>query len=317
VHTLRSLPARWTTRLAASPVGAVIVYHRVGGETSGDPKREILPAISGKDFRRQLEHVCRTYAVVRAADIVAAAGARRARGPFPVAITFDDDLQSHAREAREVLSEMGLTATFFLTGASLAGPHSFWWEDLQRVIDARLVSADAIPYVPAEEVEAALARTPKAIFGVAHAIMHLERAQRDEVTATLRAVAGPSANRGGLREADVRALVQAGFDVGFHTVQHDALTLLTDDALDEALHTGRERLAAAAGVDVDLIAYPHGMGDARVAHAARAAGFTRGFVTGRRAVRHDDDSLLIPRLVPPADPGKLALRIARALRDGN
>lgn len=315
MHTLRSLPARWTTRLAASRVGAVIVYHRVGGETSGDPKREILPAISSKAFRRQLEHVCRTYAVVRAADIVEAAGARRARRAFPVAITFDDDLRSHADEARAVLSELGLTATFFLTGTSLGGPHSFWWEDLQRVIDLRLASARSIPHVPAEQVEAALARTPKAIFGVADAIMHLERAERDEVTATLRAVAGPPAD--GLRDADVRALVHAGFDVGFHTVHHEALTLLSDGALAEALHLGRERLAAAAGIDVELIAYPHGMGDARVAHAARAAGFTRGFVTGRRAVRHDDDPLLIPRLVPPADPGKLALRIARALRDEN
>ena len=292
----------------------MIVYHRIGGGASGDAKREILPAIATADFRAQLQHLRAAYTVVRAAEIVEAVHARVHRSRFPVAITFDDDLESHVREARSVLAELGLTATFFLTGTSLRGPHTFWWEDLQRAIDDRLVDGSGIPYVPRTSVEAALARTPKAIFGVADAIMLLEREQRAEVASVLRSAVGPPGSTSGLRDADLRTLVESGFDVGFHTVDHEALTQLSDADLSVALVEGRGALAAAAGREIDLIAYPHGKGDERVASAARAAGFTRGFVTGRRAVPPGVDPLLIPRLVPPADPGKLALRLAHALR---
>jgi peptidoglycan/xylan/chitin deacetylase (PgdA/CDA1 family) len=313
VLTARSLLPRWAARLSATPAGAVVVYHRVGGETSGDPKREILPPISRNAFGVQLRHLCSAYSVVSAADILEATVRRKRSQRVPVAITFDDDLESHVHEAREALEDAGATATFFLTGTSLAQPHAFWWEDLQRAIDERLVADGALPHIPAPTLDAALARTPKAIFGVADAIMQLRREQRLDVAAALRTAVGPPPSTSGLRGTDVRMLVDSGFDVGFHTVGHEALTLLDDDALAAAMHEGREALADAAGRDIGMIAYPHGLGDDRVARAARDAGFSRGFVTGRSAVRADTDPFLIPRLVPPADPGKLALRIALAV----
>ena len=94
---------------------------------------------------------------------------------------------------------------------------------------------------------------------------------------------------------------------------HKVQTLFTDDIDGSAAEDTVRFAPDGTEHEIDLIAYPHGKGDDRVARAAREAGFTRGFVTGRSAVRRDTDPFLIPRLVPPADPGKLALRIARAM----
>jgi hypothetical protein len=59
---------------------------------------------------------------------------------------------------------------------------------------------------------------------------------------------------------------------------------------------GREELSDAAGAPLRAIAYPHGRGDARVANAARRAGFEVGFTGMRRlAATPASDPLLLSR----------------------
>jgi peptidoglycan/xylan/chitin deacetylase (PgdA/CDA1 family) len=299
-------------RLSSSRSGIVVVYHRVGG-TTGDQNVEILPAVGSDVFVRQLDHLRRRYRVVPASEILEAARARRRWQRFPVAITFDDDLTSHAQTAAPAVQRAGLSGTFFLTGSSLDGPHAFWWEDLQRGIDDGLIDAAGIPHAREQDLRAALKRSPRAILEVAGQIVRLEPAQKREVTDALRAAVGPPVENG-LRGRDVQTLVQTGSTVGFHTLGHDVLPALSDSELEQALREGVEALTAVAGNRLDLIAYPHGKADVRVAEAARAAGFVRGFTTARGLVTADTNPLLIPRTVPDLSAGGLALRLARAFR---
>ena len=105
-------------RLSSARAGVALVYHRVGGK-GGDARLEILAAVSGDSFRRQLRHLRRHYHVVPASELLDAVRSRRRGQRFPVAITFDDDLAGHARDALPELQREGLTATFFLGGTSL------------------------------------------------------------------------------------------------------------------------------------------------------------------------------------------------------
>ena len=93
-----------------------------------------------------------------AADILGAIRSRRRGERFPVAITFDDDLPEHVHEALPALRAAGVKATFFLNGASLDAPHAFWWEDLQRAVDGRLIAE--LPHIDASD---AIARRPRAL----------------------------------------------------------------------------------------------------------------------------------------------------------
>jgi peptidoglycan/xylan/chitin deacetylase (PgdA/CDA1 family) len=300
-------------RMSSARVGVAIVYHRVGGRTDGDPSREILAAVSSAGFEQQLRHLRRHYRVVPAPELLEAVRSRRRGERFPLSITFDDDLSSHVRDASPALQRAGLPATFFLGGTSLREPHPFWWEDLQRAVDDRIVEPDALPHVADTDLRAALERSPKAIFRVAGTIERLPPRERDQTAAALRAAVGPRAADEGLRTDDVGSLVAAGFDVGFHTLRHDALPALSDTALEQALHEGRDAVTAVAGRSLDLISYPYGKADQRVADAARAAGFTAGFTTERSLVTPETDPLLIPRIPPALSAGKTALRLARAL----
>ena len=134
----------YAARGSGRRVGLVLAYHRVD-DPPGDVERELVPAVGSACFRAQMRHLAARYEIVEAQEILSAASARRRGGKFPVAITFDDDLPTHARVAAPLLAQLGLPATFFLSGASLERPFQFWWERLQDAFD----SGAALPAHPA------------------------------------------------------------------------------------------------------------------------------------------------------------------------
>jgi peptidoglycan/xylan/chitin deacetylase (PgdA/CDA1 family) len=265
-------------RLSSRRAGLVLVYHSLA-EHAGDPRRELVPAHAAAAFERQVRLLRSRYRVVRAEELRSAVARRRRGARFPVAVTFDDDLASHAVVAAPILSRHGIQAAFFLGGASLDGPAAYWWQYLQRAVDRGLPGWEGDVHEQAQRIEA------------------LSGHERAAIAARLE-VECDAPDDPGLRAAEMRLLAEAGFDVGFHTLRHERLTDLDDDGLAAALVEGRERLERELGRSLTMIAYPHGKADRRVAAAAREAGYTTGFTGSYGPVRADTDPLLMSRIEP-------------------
>lgn len=94
-------------------------------------------------------------------------------------------------------------------------------------------------------------------------------------------VAGEAARRPGLmRSTDwdgVGRLVEAGWEVGSHGITHAHLPSLSDEALAQELLDSRRLLEERLGRRCDLLAYPFGDWDERVARAAASAGYAYAF----------------------------------------
>jgi peptidoglycan/xylan/chitin deacetylase (PgdA/CDA1 family) len=282
------------------PAGVALVYHRIGTPASS-PRRSFDPRLDPALLRAQLAHLAASYRLVRGSELLDAAGARQRGDRFPVAITFDDDLVSHVDEALPALRGAGAPATFFLNASSLEAPRSFWWQRVQRAVErgAELPS----PVAGVGSVREAGQR-----------VEELEPAARDELAEVLLAAAGPDPDDAGLRADGVRRLADAGFEIGFHTRRHNRLTQLHGAELERELTDGRSELEALVGAPLDTIAYPHGRADARVAEAARAAGYRFAFTTAGRAVTPASDQLLLGRVEAPfGSVGELAARISFVL----
>jgi peptidoglycan/xylan/chitin deacetylase (PgdA/CDA1 family) len=274
-------------RLSARRAGLVLVYHKLG-EPPGNPERELVPALSPQLFEAQLGHLARLYRVVTCGELQAAATTRRRGQRFPVAISFDDDLASHAHHALPALRRRGLPATFFLSGASLDGPHRFWWERLQAAFDADL----DLGILAGTGIRTGAA----GIHAWGEAIEAAAPHDRGRAAEALRELVGPDPDDAGMRAADVAALASSGQEIGFHTLRHDPLPALDDTELGAALHDGREALERLVGGKIEIISYPHGKADPRVAAAARAAGYDYGFTGVPAAVTPADDPLMLPRI---------------------
>jgi len=281
-------------RLSGRRAGLVLVYHRLAAQ-SGDPARELIPAHAVALFEAHMRLLLSRYRVVPADQLLAAVASRRRGRRFPVAITFDDDLASHVELAAPVLARLEAPATFFLTGATLERPVPSWWEQLQRTVDRGRE-------IPVEG---------RGIHEHAERIEEMSRAERDAVVAQLDDGRGEP----GLRATQVRELAEAGFALGFHTLRHERLTELDDDALAEALVHGRAELEAIAGQGIHSIAYPHGKADERVARAAQAAGYRLGLTGRYEPVLATTHPLLLGRFVPSFETlDRFALQLVGVLR---
>jgi peptidoglycan/xylan/chitin deacetylase (PgdA/CDA1 family) len=294
-------------RLSGRKAGVALMYHSVE-QRAGDPERELVPPHEAEVFERQVRHVLRHYEVVPADRLQEVARTRRRGRRFPVAITFDDDLACHATIALPILRDAGATATFFLCGATLDRPFSFHFERLQRAFDA------GVPDLAAVVTGTPGASEPSSLHDLGLALELMSPEERDTAAERLLEAAGRDPDDAGIRRAQVRALAEAGMTVGFHTYRHDSLTALTDDQLADAMKRGREELEEASGASVDVIGYPHGRADPRVAAAARAAGFRAGYTTRRVPVTPSSDPLLLGRIGPSLrSVGALALELAMTL----
>jgi peptidoglycan/xylan/chitin deacetylase (PgdA/CDA1 family) len=93
-------------------------------------------------------------------------------------------------------------------------------------------------------------------------------------------VAGEAARRPSLmRSMDwsmLESLIEAGWEVGSHTMSHARLPSLPDEALAQELLDSRRAVESRLG-RCDLLAYPFGDWDDRVAEAATAAGYSFAF----------------------------------------
>ena len=109
-----------------------------------------------------------------------------------------------------------------------------------------------------------------------------------------------------LRWHDLERLLDAGWEVGSHTVTHPRLPELDDDDLARELAGSRREIVARLG-SCETVAYPYGLADDRVAAAAEAADYTAG-VTLTSAHR-TNTPFLRPRIgLYPAD-GGVRLRV--------
>lgn len=285
-------------------VGIALVYHAVA-LVQGHPSREIVPPHGVATLERQMRYLRRRYRVVEAGDLLEATRSRRRGERFPVAVTFDDDLASHVRLALPVLARSRTHATFFLSGASLTAPFAFWWERLQRAFDSRIADLPALVGAPPDWTTLTQLR---------YFVEDMGPAERDTVATRLAERLGPDPVAAGLRETDVQRLVRSGMTVGFHTLTHDTMPPLPDAALAEALRAGRERLEQVVGYPLELIAYPHGRADARVASAARGAGFNTGFTVEDVPTRPESDPMRLGRITPSyRSAGHFALQLVLQL----
>jgi peptidoglycan/xylan/chitin deacetylase (PgdA/CDA1 family) len=296
-RALRS--ARWSR----SRRGLALVYHRVA-EAAGNQEHELVPAVATHTFEWQLRHLKAHYRLVTASELPGAALSRRWGDPFPVAVTFDDDYPSHRRTVMPTLLRHGVPATFFLCGASLDRRFSFWWELLQRASDRG---------VPADSILGDAGSPSRTIHELAVTLHAMDPEERARVAARLESRLGPSSAGEGMPAEDIRALVRADFEIGFHTLEHHPLMTLDDHALSEAMVKGRERISQLTGHELSTIAYPHGEANGRVAAAARKAGFKVGYTTSGLPFAAQTDQLLIGRLVPPASEDGFALAVGRTL----
>ncbi|MGI8594277.1 MAG: polysaccharide deacetylase family protein [Solirubrobacteraceae bacterium] len=303
---------RVALRCSDRKVGVALLYHGVGGPAR--PEKSILvPSVPFEDFAAHVRHLCRRYRLVAASELQAAAAERRRGQRLPVAITFDDDDAGYVGSVLPVLTREAARAAFLLNGASLDRPRWFWWERLQAAWDRGLVDEDLIARLPLPAGPSPLT-SDWALRALGEGLYALPPSAIARVQAVLADRLGEDPPTARMGSEQVRRLVDAGHEIGFHTREHPFLPVLDDAELARSLSEGREALERLAGAPLTTFAYPSGGSDARFVEAVRRAGYPAAFTTRKAPVTPGSDPLALGRIVPqPGAAAALSLELGRTL----
>jgi peptidoglycan/xylan/chitin deacetylase (PgdA/CDA1 family) len=275
---LRAKPVRDAVRAIAALRGRslVFVYHRV--TATEPPVYEVVPSVSPTLFRRQLEALAEVGDIVPLDEIVRDRD-RHAKPRF--AITLDDDFATHFEGAFPALVELGVPATFFLSGRSFHGLGPYWFEQLERLVAERgMRTAARLVGVATDRINDVIVAC------------ELDPALQERLEAESR-----DAPRH-LGRQEIHELSRAGMAIGFHTLRHRILVRLDDEDVAAALTVGRKEIEDVIGRPLVHFAYPHGKADRRTADKAKEAGYESAWTGRPHAMRRGDDRYLLGRWEP-------------------
>lgn len=268
----------------------VLVYHRVGPQLPAGAG--VVPSVPTDVFRAQLQALAAVADLVPLDEAMAGGVGSRPK----VALTFDDDLPSHAEQTLSVLRDLGVPATFFLSGRALHDLGAYWFQQLDALLVAHgLARTAALLGLPTATVD-----------GLAMACEGDARLRR-----RVGELAADVPDPGILDRDGIARLTAAGMAVGFHTVDHGIMPAMDADTLHDAATRGRDALAAVAGHPLRFFAYPHGKADPRTAAAVRRAGFAAAWTGQPAPLRAGADPFRLGRWEPgPLAAGDLLARLA-------
>jgi peptidoglycan/xylan/chitin deacetylase (PgdA/CDA1 family) len=215
-----------------------------------------------------------------------------------VAFTFDDGYADNVTRALPLLRRHGARATFYLTAGLMETRRAPWWDELEHVLlRGRKDSARVVLGGRERAIERGTPAGRRAALATLLPVLRVPPAvQRDRLDTLASALGVMSAPECELADwVTARALVEAGMEVGAHTLTHPFLSLLPAADQRSEMADSAALVRARLGVAVDGIAYPNGDHDAVTVREARAAGFGYAVVTAAGDAAPGDDAWTLRR----------------------
>lgn len=291
-------PYTWLSPAGAGARLSIFIFHRV--LPAVDP---LLPdEIDVQRFDRVVGFIARRFKVLPLAQAVQ----QLQQGTLPAApacITFDDGYTDNLTLATPVLRRHGVSATFFIATGYTGGGRM--WND--TVIEAvRRAPAGELDWrefgLGVQPVGDAASRV-SAYRAALRGLKYLELQERLARTQAIGARHGlPEVSDLMMTADQLRALRNAGMDIGGHTVSHPILARVSDEVAAREIGEGREQLTQWLGEAPSLFAYPNGVpgGDygPRDVALVRKAGFTAAVSTAPGTASSGVDVYQLPRFTP-------------------
>lgn len=282
-----------------SPAGpkarlSVLIFHRVLPEPD--------PLFPDEIHARRFDEICGWLAAWFNVLPLDQAAAHLKAGTLPAraaCITFDDGYADNFHVAMPILQRHGLTATFFIATSFLDGGRM--WNDtiietVRACKDLSVIEVDGLPRFACNDKIAAITT-------LVNHIKYRSVAERVSLTEEIAQLANiqPPQNLM-MTSAEVKALRQAGMQIGAHTVSHPMLASMSDDTARQEVGDSKRFLEQLLGERISVFAYPNGiLGEdysPQTVEIVRSLGFDAAVSTQWGASRMGDDPLQIKRFTP-------------------
>jgi peptidoglycan/xylan/chitin deacetylase (PgdA/CDA1 family) len=247
----------------------VLAYHRVLPRSyeAGFPYDMELVSAWADEFDWQMQYLSRNYRVINSHDLLAFIDS----GTWPdqpcAMVTFDDGYVDNHDIVLPILKRHGLTAVIFVSTGYVGSGQTFWYDQLAYEVLHTSVSQLSLEPGGAK-LDLGVTETQRREV-LDKLLRHLKAVSNDVRISTLaqwRAEMGslvdvdlPNSLHRPMNWDEVKALSDAGIEIGSHTVSHPVLPRVTDPAqLESEMVDSKAELEARLGKPVLSFAYPTG-----------------------------------------------------------
>lgn len=289
---------------------SILIYHRI--LPFPDPMFESEP--DAREFEQHMALLANYFTVLPLSEAVQ----RLKNGRLPrraACVTFDDGYADNAEVALPILQRLGIPATFFICTSFLGG--GCMWND--RVIESvRAANGTMLDLTPiglgCHSIETHAHRR-RAVDHLLPGLKYLSPEDRREGVSQIEKIASVILpDNLMMTQEQVRALSNAGMEIGGHTVSHPVLTSIDNETVRDEISRGKEELASITGERIRCFAYPNGKPGKdyvrRHVEIVQSLGFEAAVSTAWGAANRHADPYQLPRFTPwDKSPERFMLRL--------
>ena len=289
-----------------------LIFHRVLAED--DP---LLPGeMHAQLFDKLLGTLVRYFNVLPVSEALEL----RQRGKLPprsLVITFDDGYADNFTVACPILRRHGLQATFFIASGYLNGGVMFNDKVIEVVRRTSLDEVDLSWIDMGHCSLSSLEQRRMVIDGLLLKIKYLSLDGRKEALERLLGEAQVMPPTDLMMSTEqLRALRDAGMEIGGHTMNHPILSVLKDDEAVDEIVRNRDHLTELLGYPPRFFAYPNGKPEAdytaRNVRMVEEVGYEAAFTTSWGSIGAESSPYELPRFTPwDRTMGRFSLRVAQ------
>ncbi|HVH25115.1 MAG TPA: trifunctional glycosyltransferase/class I SAM-dependent methyltransferase/polysaccharide deacetylase [Vicinamibacterales bacterium] len=280
--------------------GVILSYHRIA-DLAPDSHGLCTPPA---EFRAHMAFIRRECTPIALNALVNAA----ACGEIPeraVAVTLDDGYLDALTTASPILTELGVTATFFVNSDRLDREHERWWDLFEGIFLTQLTLPPVLTVCQSGHdvrlATATLSERKDSLERLNQIMWPLDdKARAEIVTDVLRWAGARDEARNThrvLTNDEIRILAdRPGHTIGAHTVHHLALTRQPADTRLREVLDNKAAIEAATQKPIQLFAYPYGEVDADLAALVSRAGFRAAVTVEGGFVTAGTNRLMLPRV---------------------
>jgi peptidoglycan/xylan/chitin deacetylase (PgdA/CDA1 family) len=318
------------------PKAVVLMYHRIANPET-DPWQL---AVNRENFEQQLNVLKNNYRIITTRDLSEQLADNKLEDDC-ICITFDDAYTDNYLHAKPLLEKYDCPATFFVPSHFIGADREFWWDELKNIIlqtetlPASLslkIRGDFLHFQVRDELLSDEVRAKNATW-VWPEKAPTERCELyfslwellqpltiDEVESSMNdlriwACYSHSGNREDLPMTSCQLeeiLKHPLFDVGIHTLTHQALAFHSREIQRSEIVACKQDLEKRSKTEINFFAYPYGNYNATTLSLVKEENLALSFTTQEKTITSDSDTSLLGRFQVLNQNGKI---FKRQLRD--
>ena len=254
IHTLIKPLAYFLSVAGRERRLCILTYHRALPEP--DDLRPSEP--DAAQFASQLESLRKVFNIVRLDEAVRLM-AQDALPPRALSITFDDGYRDNHDIALPILRRQGVPATFFIATGYLGGGAMFNDIVMEAIRQTRRDELRADELLSEPLSLRSLDAKRAAIRTLLPVVKKIPPGERNACVQRLCDALGVEPIRDLMMDASqVKALFDAGMEIGAHTVRHPILNSLPEEEAFTEIASSKRTLEALVGKPIVGFAYPNG-----------------------------------------------------------